>query len=255
MVLAVAHKGFVWFDIETFGVAAHGSRPHLGVDAIVKMGRVLVEVEKLDRDLRAHPTHRHLGSGSIHASLIQGGQEPSSYPAHCKLGVERRTIPGESMAVVEAELQGLLETCGRDDPAFRAQLSGGLARDPFEVDEAADIVQMCSAHLARVTGRPAEVGGVSYWADSALLAVAGIPTVLLGPTARRARGGGMDRPGERGAVRGRLHGGRAGAVPVRGCRSAYNHSSTRNAGWNGSTTRIPSRIRLCWRSSLRMTGV
>ncbi len=182
MVLAVAHKGFAWFDIETFGVAAHGSRPHLGVDAIAKMGRVLVEVEKLDRDLRAHPTHRHLGSGSIHASLIQGGQEPSSYPAYCKLGVERRTIPGESMALVEAELQGLLGTCGRDDPAFRARLSGGLARDPFEVDEAADIVQMCRAHLARVTGRPAEVGGVSYWADSALLAAAGIPTVLLGPT-------------------------------------------------------------------------
>jgi len=182
MVLAVAHKGFAWFDIETFGVAAHGSRPHLGVDAIAKMGRVLVEVEKLDCDLRAHPTHRHLGSGSIHASLIQGGQEPSSYPAYCKLGVERRTIPGESMALVEAELQGLLGTCGRDDPAFRARLSGGLARDPFEVDEAADIVQMCRAHLARVTGRPAEVGGVSYWADSALLAAAGIPTVLLGPT-------------------------------------------------------------------------
>jgi len=182
MVLAVAHKGFAWFDIETFGVAAHGSRPHLGVDAITKMGRVLVALEAHDRDLRSRPTHRHLGSGSIHASLIEGGQEPSSYPAYCKLGVERRTIPGESMTVVEAQLQALLETCGRDDPAFRARLSGGLARDAFEVAEDAPIVQMCRAHLGRVTGRPAEIGGVSYWADSALFAAAGISTVLFGPT-------------------------------------------------------------------------
>ena len=41
MELAVAHKGFVWLEIEVTGQAAHGSRPHLGVDAIVKSGRIL----------------------------------------------------------------------------------------------------------------------------------------------------------------------------------------------------------------------
>jgi acetylornithine deacetylase len=35
MQIAVAHKGFDWFEIEVEGKAAHGSRPHLGVDAIV----------------------------------------------------------------------------------------------------------------------------------------------------------------------------------------------------------------------------
>ena len=182
MALAVAHKGFAWFDIETFGVAAHGSRPHLGVDAIVKMGKVLVELEQLDLVLRARPTHRHLGSGSVHASIIQGGQEPSSYPAHCRLQVERRTIPGESPDLVEAQLQALLDRCAVADPAFDARLTRGLTREPFEVHEDAPIVRLCLEHLARVTGRPAEVGGVSYWADAALCAAAGLPTVLLGPT-------------------------------------------------------------------------
>ena len=102
MELAIAHKGFVWFDIETFGVAAHGSRPHLGVDAIAQMGKVLVALAQHDRDLRAKPTHSYLGSGSIHASLIQGGQELSSYPAYCKLQIERRTVPGESAELVQA---------------------------------------------------------------------------------------------------------------------------------------------------------
>ena len=55
--LCLAHKGFVWLDIETTGIAAHGSLPEVGVDAIAKMGKVLVGLENLDRSLRAHPTH------------------------------------------------------------------------------------------------------------------------------------------------------------------------------------------------------
>ena len=94
--ISIAHRGFVWLDIETFGLAAHGSRPHLGVDAIAKMGKALVALEAQDRAMRAQPTHELLGSGSLHASLISGGEEISMYPAHCKLQVERRTIPGET---------------------------------------------------------------------------------------------------------------------------------------------------------------
>src|SRR5205814_9739302 len=66
--ICVAHKGFVWLQVETQGVAAHGSRPELGVDAIAKMGHLLVALEKLDQQLRANPTHKLHKSGSMHAS-------------------------------------------------------------------------------------------------------------------------------------------------------------------------------------------
>src|SRR5437667_1340304 len=88
--ICIAHKGFVWLEVQTVGVAAHGSRPDLGVDAIVKMGKVLVGLEELDRSLRTRPSHRLLKSGSVHASLIVGGQEFSSYPERCGLSIERR---------------------------------------------------------------------------------------------------------------------------------------------------------------------
>jgi acetylornithine deacetylase len=181
MALAVAHKGFVWLDVETFGIASHGSRPHLGVDAIVKMGRLLVELERYDLELRSQPTHRYLGSGSIHAGLIQGGQEPSSYPAHCRLTAERRTVPGETTEQVMAEMEALLERCAAADSAFRASLTPGLARDPFDVPEDAALVRLCGEKLAAVTGVPAEIGGVSYWCDAALFRAAGLPAVVLGP--------------------------------------------------------------------------
>ena len=90
--LATCHKGFVWLEVETEGVAAHGSRPEDGIDAIAKMGPVLAGVDALAARLAGGPRHPLLGTGSIHASLISGGQELSSYPGSCRLALERRTI-------------------------------------------------------------------------------------------------------------------------------------------------------------------
>ena len=94
--VCVAHKGFVWLDVETAGVAAHGSRPDLGVDAIAAMGEVLVGLTGLGARLAGSRPHPLLGTGSVHASLIEGGQELSSYPERCLLRIERRTVPGET---------------------------------------------------------------------------------------------------------------------------------------------------------------
>src|SRR5205085_7119078 len=70
MKIAVGHKGFEWVEITTEGVAAHGSRPLDGRDAIVRMGRVLSRLEKLDRDIQRRQPHPILGTGSLHASII-----------------------------------------------------------------------------------------------------------------------------------------------------------------------------------------
>jgi acetylornithine deacetylase/succinyl-diaminopimelate desuccinylase-like protein len=172
--VAVAHRGFVAFEIETEGRAAHGSRPELGVDAIARMGDVLVRLAELDRTLRSHPTHPHLGSGSLHAGLIEGGQEYSSYPARCLLKAERRTIPGETVAQVEGEARELL---GGLEGAIRITFS----REPFEVAEDEPIVELVRRHAGA-----AEVVGVPFWADSALFSAAGIPTVLFGPSGEGA---------------------------------------------------------------------
>src|SRR4051794_23874358 len=164
--VVVAHKGFVWAEIEVAGRAAHGSRPHLGVDAIVKAGPILTALGELDSALAAR-THPLLGRGSIHASTIAGGSELSSYPARCVLGVERRTLPGETAAQVEAELRALAP-----DAAHRTL----LVREPFEIDAAHELVA-----TVRDAAGGAPVGGTSYWADAAFIAAAGIPTVMFGP--------------------------------------------------------------------------
>jgi acetylornithine deacetylase len=173
--VAIAHKGFVAFELETEGRAAHGSRPDLGVDAIAKMGHVLVGIEALDRALRARAPHRLLGTGSIHASVIEGGQEFSSYPASCSLQAERRILPGETREQAEAELRSLLARLGESDADFRSSFRAAFWRDAFEISADAEIVRLVQDHAGT------QLVGMSFWADSALLAGAGIPTVLFGP--------------------------------------------------------------------------
>jgi acetylornithine deacetylase len=180
--LILAHRGFVWLQIETIGKAAHGSRPDLGVDAIVKMGKVLTDMEKLDQNLRSIPTHPLLRSGSLHASLIQGGQELSSYPERCLLSVERRTLPSESPESVEAEFLKIIQDIQNSDPSFNAVVRRGIDRSPLETPEDTDIVKAIQSSANKVLNHLPEIAGVPFWTDAAVLSAAGIPSVLFGPS-------------------------------------------------------------------------
>jgi acetylornithine deacetylase len=180
--MTVAHKGFVWANITTHGKAAHGSRPDLGIDAIAKMGAVLVELERLAARLAQNPKHPLLGTGSVHASIISGGEERSSYPAACSLEIERRTVPGETPEMVRAELQTIIEICASRDPNFQASLEIGLIRQAHECLEGEEIVQTLRRHAKALTGLEPRIAGAPYWTDCAILADAGIPSFLYGPS-------------------------------------------------------------------------
>ncbi len=179
--LAIAHKGFIWLEVVVTGKAAHGSRPQLGIDANMKMGRFLRELDQLEQGLRAREPHPLIGPPTLHAALINGGREMSVIADRCELRIERRTIPGETEAQVNAEIQNLIDHLSAADRDFHATAKSFFVRDPFEVAASNPIVQAVQAAASDVLNRPIEPGGVSFWTDAALLAAAGIPTVVFGP--------------------------------------------------------------------------
>lgn len=179
--LHLAHKGFAWVAVETFGRAAHGSNHAEGVDAITKMGKVLVAVEELGRRYLAEKGHPLVGPRSIHGSLIQGDRELSTYPDHCTAQFERRTLPGENPAGIAGELEKICADLAAADPDFRARVTLGLTRNGYEVDRKEKIVKVLAAAVKAATGREARYTGSAPWLDSAILGAAGIPTVIFGP--------------------------------------------------------------------------
>jgi acetylornithine deacetylase len=179
--ICVAHKGFVWMEVETLGKAAHGSRFFEGIDANMRMGRFLGRLDRLEQELRAGPPHPLVGPPSLHAPLVRGGSELSTYAASCRLGIERRTIPGESAAGVQAELESLIGQTASADPSFQATARCLLARNAFEVSPDAEIVRAVRDAAARHLGRTPAFIGKPFWMDSAILADAGVETVIIGP--------------------------------------------------------------------------
>lgn len=180
LTLAIGHKGFAWLEIITRGRAAHGSRPEEGRDAIARMGRVLVALEARDRELRARQPVPFQGTGSMHASLISGGRELSSYPDKCAMQMERRTVSGEDEAVVQAEADAMLARLRGDDPEFEATARLVTYRSAYCLDPAHALVAAMRRAIGQ-TERAQTPIGMSFWTDAAILAGAGIPAVLFGP--------------------------------------------------------------------------
>jgi len=188
--LTIAHKGYAWFEIVTHGRAAHGSLPSEGCDAIRMMGRVLNILDALDRKLASLAPHPLLGPGSLHASLIRGGQELSSYPAECRLQLERRMLPEESAGEIEVELRSLVAGLSARDLDFRATVRGLGSRPAYEISRGAPIVQLVSGAIRKTIGSVAaeHLVGMAAWTDTALLEAAGIPGVVFGPSGRGLHG-------------------------------------------------------------------
>jgi acetylornithine deacetylase len=179
--VCLAHKGYLWIEVETLGRAAHGSRFQEGIDANMRMGRFLTALDGLERELRARPGHPLVGPPSLHAAMISGGTGLSTYAASCRLQIERRTVPGETEAQAVMEVQEIVDRLAKADPTFHATVRCFFAREPFEVGPEAGIVQIVDRAAGEVLGRRVAHFGDTPWMDSALLSAAGTETVIIGP--------------------------------------------------------------------------
>jgi acetylornithine deacetylase len=181
--LVLTHKGFVWSELVTHGQAAHGSRWDLGVSAIGKMGRIIAELERFEEEVLRPQAHAELGPASLHCAMIEGGVGISTYAPECRMKVERRTLPGETVEQVQRELQNAVDAAGET-----AEIDCFFQRSPL-VCRSDEPIARClrEAHKETTGGRPEEIGG-GYWTDAAVFHAAGIPALLYGPAGEGAHG-------------------------------------------------------------------
>ena len=121
-----------------------------------------------------------VGTGSLHASFIQGGHELSSYPDRATLQMERRTLPSEPESTALSEVQAILDALTQQDPTFRGTATAMFSRPGYEVPADHELVRTLADAFARVSGPP-RIAGASFWTDAAVLGHAGIPSILFGP--------------------------------------------------------------------------
>ncbi len=189
--LVVEHQGFGWIDVITHGVAAHGSAPETGVDAIVHLAEVISRLHRLDRTVfTAHPSAMN-GRTVFHTGTVSGGTDYATYPNRATLGIEIGTQPGEHLSDRVGEIEAIFAEIAETEPGFRGEVAVRLDRDPFLAQGHERIQQVVVAAMQDVLGHRPKITGMNAWTDAALMQEAGIPTLLIGST-----GGNFHAPGE-----------------------------------------------------------
>lgn len=172
--VVTAHKGNIWFQLETRGRLAHGSRPELGHNAIQDMARIVNALEtEYVAHLRKRPRHPLLGNATINVGTIRGGTQPNIVPDSCVITIDRRTLPGETERGVTRELKNFLKSKGLH-AAFTTARQAPCR--PMETDASLPLVRQ----FLRSVGQK-KLLGVNYFCDAAVLAEGGIPSVVFGP--------------------------------------------------------------------------
>jgi acetylornithine deacetylase len=171
--VVTAHKGSLWLQLETRGQAAHGATPHLGKNAVHEMARVVDVLETEYAARLKKRKHKLLGTGTVNVGQISGGTQPNIVPDRCVISIDRRTLPGETDAGVRREISELLRAKKLNVQISSAKLAPTL---PLETDVKLPLVQQFLRSV-----RQTRSVGVDYFCDAAVLAAAGMPSVVFGP--------------------------------------------------------------------------
>jgi acetylornithine deacetylase/succinyl-diaminopimelate desuccinylase-like protein len=172
-----AQRGAYWFRVRTRGVAAHGSAPQNGVNAILHMAEILQHLEETLPDI-SHPV---VGGPTISVGTIQGGEKTNIVPASCAVEVDRRSIPGETRDDVTASLQAAVDRARVRFPDLDATVELSFESRPFEVAQDSRIVMDVSEAVGESSGAPAELIGFRGASDARFFAEAGAQVVVCGP--------------------------------------------------------------------------
>jgi acetylornithine deacetylase len=174
-----AHKGVIRWALETSGRACHSSRPEDGINAIYRMSRIVQALEQYAELLRQRPADPVVGPRTLAVGRIQGGISPNTIPDFCRIEIDRRLIPGETVADAEADLLAYLQQAVGGDVPFTLRTSHSPC-PPLSPQASINLVQQFGQVIDTVVGHHT-VQAVPFGTDAATLAQAGIPAIVFGP--------------------------------------------------------------------------
>jgi acetylornithine deacetylase len=177
--LVIASKGCLRWRVTVNGRAAHSSKPHLGVNAISRMARLIVALEDEEQQLQLK-RHHLVGTPTLNVGVIQGGAQVNIVPEECSMEIDRRLIPGEILSDVQARYESLPEQLRPMFPDLEVSQTTLLSDWPMETCVDSDIVQT-AMRVLRKRNLNAEPTGVPFGSDASKLSRIGVPSIVLGP--------------------------------------------------------------------------
>jgi acetylornithine deacetylase/succinyl-diaminopimelate desuccinylase-like protein len=167
--VVTAHKGALWLEILTAGIACHGSTPERGHNAIYDMRQVLEVIEKKMIPDMARHSHAKLGPSTLNVGTISGGSKVNIVPDACRIEVDCRVVPGvdseKLRATFESELRAVV-------PEVKVRLQRFSA--PLDTDESLAWVKKLGGVARGFTTAP-------WFSDASVLSGPHCPAICIGP--------------------------------------------------------------------------
>ena len=177
--MVVASKGCLRWRVTIGGRAAHSSKPHLGVNAISRMARLIVSIEEEDPKLQ-ELRHPLVGGPTLNVGIIQGGAQVNIVPERCHVEIDRRLIPGEELPEVYRGYEDLSERLRSRFPDLEITHTPLLEDWPMETPSDSPIVRTAQQVLQNLR-LPSDPAGVPFGSDASKFTRAGIPSIVMGP--------------------------------------------------------------------------
>jgi len=177
--IVYAHKGVVRWNVMTTGRSCHSSAPEKGVNAIYRMGKLLVAIERYAEHLRATTTDPLLGPATLSVGVIHGGVGVNTVPDRCRIEIDRRVVTGEKPTDAPGHLLAYLKENGGID--FPVEMTEPWIREPALSPQGSEEIQKLLGAAIDAERGSHRVHAVPYGTDAATIAWAGIPAVIFGP--------------------------------------------------------------------------
>jgi acetylornithine deacetylase/succinyl-diaminopimelate desuccinylase-like protein len=180
--VVTAHNGCLQMEVTLHGTASHAAYPHTGVDALQAANKLLTALYAHNDVLR---TRRSQVTGITHPYLnvgrIEGGSNTNVVPGKVVLKLDRRMIPEEDSAAVEAEVRQLIESTVAQSPGIRLEVRRLVlanALKPLPGNRV--LVEAIQRHGQAVFGEPIPESGTPLYTDVRLYGEHGVPAVIYG---------------------------------------------------------------------------
>jgi len=181
LVPMTAEKGLAWYHFRIEGRPTHGSRPHQGVNAIDKASSLIRALQEYHREL-GERTHPLCGRSLCSVTMITAGTKENVIPESCRLAIDRRMVPGESIEEVDGEIDAIVQRLRDEDPEFKCQWERVMLYESAEIPADHEIAETVRRNTEEVTGVYHEPAGTVASTDQRnFINDAGIPAISWGP--------------------------------------------------------------------------
>jgi len=184
-VLMTAQKGDAWMEVEFIGKSAHSSIPELGDNAIYMACEFILEYKKYTEEKYKQNPHKALGEAKMNVGVINGGIQANSVPSSCKIVIDKRYLPNESIDDFQEEIDQVAQRIKDKDPVFDYRTKLIVDCTPMELDSNSKKFQQLKEILELELGKKLEVDVFGGWAEGGTLAKYNVDTLYFGPGNQR----------------------------------------------------------------------